>query len=113
VRRHSYEAFAELLSALVLNDHARAEQDREKFVREAERYKNEQTEIEAEAHRLEQEVQVAAHKANRFNLGEVFLEIALVLTSVTLLTSERRYWLMGMGLGTLGVVVALTGFLIR
>ena len=113
VRRHNFEAFAELLSALTSKDHAREEQARQKFIAQAERYRDDQKEIEAEARKLEQEVIIAGRRANRFNLGEVFLEIALVITSITLLTSNRGYWVMGLLFAALGVVVAATGFLVH
>ena len=113
VRRHNYEAFAELLSALTSKDEAREEKAKEKFLKQAERYHDDQKEIEAEARKLEEEAHLAGRKANRFNLGEVFLEIALVITSITLLTSHRGYWVMGMLFAALGVAVAATGFLVR
>jgi Flp pilus assembly protein TadB len=113
IRRHNYEAFAELMSTLALKDEARAGQAREKFTQQAERYHEEQKEIEKEARALEHEVLVAGRKANRFNLGEVFLEIALVVTSITLLTTNRGYWMMGIAFAALGVVVAATGFLVH
>jgi len=113
VRRHNFEAFAELLGALTSKDEAREEKAREKFLLQAEKYREDQAEIEKEARKLEQEVIMAGRKANRFNLGEVFLEIALVVTSITLLTGNRGYWVMGMVFAALGVVVAATGFLVR
>jgi len=113
VRRHNYEAFAEVLSALTSKDQAKEEQTKEKFIRQAERYRDEQKEIEAEARKLEAEVLLAGRRANRFNLGEVFLEVALVVTSITLLTSNRGYWMMGLIFAALGVIVAASAFLIH
>jgi hypothetical protein len=113
IRRHTYEIFAELMSTTTTKDPARAEEDREKFSQQAERYRDEQKEIETEARKLEQEVMVAGRKANRFNIGEVFLEVALVVTSITLLTANRGYWVMGLLLAAVGVMVAATGFLVR
>jgi len=46
-------------------------------------------------------------------LGEVFLEIALVVTSITLLTDNRKYWYFGMCLAVVGLAAAGSGFLIR
>lgn len=113
VRRHNYEAFADLLSALTSKDQAKEEETRKKFLQQADVYRDQQKDIEAEARKLETEVIHAGRRANRFNLGEVFLEIALVVTSITLLTSNRGYWVMGMVFAGLGVVVAATGFLVR
>lgn len=113
IRRHNYEIFADLMSIMASKDAAKAEQAQEKYTHQAERYRDEQKEIETEARKLEQEVAVAGHKANRFNLGEVFLEIALVVTSITLLTTRRSYWMMGMVFAAIGVAVAATGFLVH
>src|ERR1035437_7607182 len=44
---------------------------------------------------LEAEVGRASRRADRFDLGEVFLEIALVVTYITLLTDKRAYWYFG------------------
>jgi hypothetical protein len=38
----------------------------------------------------------------------VFLEIGLVITSITLLSGRRIFWWLGILLGVLGVVVAAT-----
>ena len=38
----------------------------------------------------------ASRKADRFDLGEVFLEIALVITSITLLSGRRLFWHIGL-----------------
>jgi len=113
IRRHNYEAFAELMAAMTTRDEARAEKAQEKFTHEAERYRDEQKEIETEARKLEQEVTVAGRKANRFNLGEVFLQIALVVTSITLLTGNRGYWGMGLVFAAMGIIVAATGFFVH
>jgi hypothetical protein len=52
-------------------------------------------------------------RADRFDLAEVFLEIGLVITSITLLSGRRIFWLLGIVLGVVGVVVAGTGFLLH
>jgi chorismate mutase len=113
IRRHNFEAFAELMSALTSKDEAREEKARAKFLQQADKYREDQAEIEKEARKLEQEVIMAGRKANRFNIGEVFLEIALVVTSITLLTSNRGYWVMGLIFAALGVSVAVTGFIVH
>jgi phosphate uptake regulator len=110
MRRHSYEVFADLLSVSETKDPRLAAQLMEKYKSEAERYRGEQKEIEAEARHLEQEVDTARREADRFDLGEVLLEAALVICSITLLTSRRIFWMIGVITGITGVVVALTGF---
>ncbi len=110
IRRHSYQTFLDLLSVSDLRDPQRAAQLKEKYEAEVERYRNEQKEIEAEARHLEQEVEIARHEADRFDLGEVLLEAALVICSISLLTSRRAFWMVGVVLGIAGLAVALTGF---
>jgi hypothetical protein len=86
---------------------------REDYLQESERYKEEGKEIETEAHKLEQEVAREQKRADRFDLGEVFLEIALVITSITLLSGRRVFWHLGLLMGAIGLVLAVTGFLVR
>jgi predicted cobalt transporter CbtA len=55
---------------------------------------------------LEQETDHERRRADRYDLGEVFLEIALVITSITLLSGRRIFWHAGILLGVAGFVVA-------
>jgi len=58
-------------------------------------------------------VEAAEARANRFDLGEVLLEIGLVITSITLLTHKRIYWYMGMGFSVVGIVATVMGVLLK
>jgi hypothetical protein len=62
---------------------------------------------------LEGEVALVERKASRYDLGEALLQIAVVLSSITLLTRLQVYFLMGLALGVAGTVIAATGFLLR
>jgi len=86
---------------------------REKYEREIERYKEEQKKIEEDAREFEKETDRARRKADRFDLGEGFLEAGLVIASITLLTRRRFYWILGIALGVVGVAVAATGLLVH
>jgi hypothetical protein len=55
-------------------------------------------------------VDAARREADRFDLGEVLLEAALVICSITLLTSRRIFWMIGFISGLAGIAVAITGF---
>jgi hypothetical protein len=106
IRRHSYEVFLDLLSVSEPKNAELAEKVKEKYEKEIERYTEEQKEIESEAKKLEAEVHVQGARTDRFDLGEVFLESALVICSITLLTKRRLYWVFGLVLGSAGLVVA-------
>ena len=87
-----------------------AEKLKEKYSSEIKRYKDEQNDIESEAQQLEKEVATQQHKANRFDLGEVCLEVGIILTSLTLLTRRKLFWRLGGLAGLVGLVIAASGF---
>jgi Domain of unknown function (DUF4337) len=113
IRRHNYEIGVDLLSMMEFKDKAQADKVREKYQKEAERYTKEQAEIEEQAKDLEKDSALQQRKANRFDLGEVFLEIALVISSLSLLSRKRFYWFLGIVSGLAGLGVAATGFLLH
>lgn len=113
IRRHSYEMGVDMLSLTEFKDKTQADKVREKYQKEAERYTKEQAEIEEQAKELESESALEQRKANRFDLGEVFLEIALVISSLALLSRKRVYWYLGIASGLGGLAVAATGFLLH
>jgi hypothetical protein len=65
------------------------------------------------AKEYEAEVKVAEAKAVRFDLGEALLQIAVVLSSITLFTRRRSFFFGGLALGVVGVVVAASAWLVR
>jgi hypothetical protein len=113
IRRHNDEFFVDMTSVTPTTDAATLNKLREKYSKEADRYKDEQKEIEGEARKLEQEVSTERNRADRFDLAEVFLEVGLVITSITLLSGRRIFWHLGIVLGVVGIVVAVTGFAVH
>jgi hypothetical protein len=113
IRRHSDELFADLISVISSKDAERARKLQEKYRTEADRYRDEQKELDAKARELEQEAVLARAKTNRLDLGEVFLEIALVITSITLLSGRRLFWYLGVLFGGAGILVAASVSLVR
>jgi hypothetical protein len=113
IRRHSDEQLADLTTVIATRDPEAATKLQEKYRAEAERYRDEQKELDAKAKELEQEADLAHRKTNRFDLGEVFLEIALVITSITLLSGRRMFWYLGLLFGSAGIVVAISAVLVK
>jgi hypothetical protein len=75
-----------------------------------------QSEIDADskiAQQDEAEVSAAEIKAERYDLGEALLEIAVVLASITLLTRHHRYAVAASLLGLAGLVVSTSALLVR
>jgi len=113
IRRHNYEISLDLLSLIEFKDKEQAGKIREKYQKEADRYTKEQAEIEEQAKDFESESARAQRKADRFDLGEVVLEIALVISSLALLSRKRFYWFFGIISGVAGLAIAATGLLMR
>jgi hypothetical protein len=113
IRRHNYEMSLDLLALIEFKDHEQASKIREKYQAEADRYTKEQSEIEEKAKDFENESSRAQRKADRFDLGEVFLEIALVISSLALLSRKSFYWFMGIVSGVAGLALAATALLLQ
>ena len=113
IRRRSYELFLDELSVFTLQGAEQVDKVKERYAKEVERYRDQQKDIEAEAKKAEDEVKVEQRRANRFDLGEVMLEAALVICSITLLTRKRIFWIFGSLLGIAGVAIGSAGLLIH
>ncbi|MGA9040411.1 MAG: DUF4337 domain-containing protein [Terriglobales bacterium] len=112
IRRNTDEDSAAIVSLMTPKDPAQATQLHDKLTAEADRYRDEAKELEAKGHELEDETKHEARRADRFDLGEATLEIALVITSITLLSGRKLFWLLGIFFGIAGVVLAVTGVLL-
>jgi hypothetical protein len=113
IRRHNDELFADLTSVIAARDTEAAAKLHEKYHAEAERYKDEQTELDAKARELEKEGEQTRRKADRLDLAEVFLEIALVVSSITLLSGRRVFWHLGLFMAAGGILVAASVWVLR
>lgn len=113
IRRRNYELFLDELSVFTLQTTDEVAKLKEKYAKEVERYKDEQKDIQAEAKGAEAEVLTQQRRADRFDLGEVLLEAALVICSITLLTRKKIFWQLGAFLGLVGVAIASGAFFIH
>jgi hypothetical protein len=113
IRRHNYEMGIDLLSMVEFKNKEQADKVQADYRKQAEDYKKEQGEISDKAKEFESESAGAQRKADRFDLGEVFLEIALVISSLALLSRKRIFWFLGMASGLAGMGVAVTGLLLH
>jgi hypothetical protein len=106
IRRHEDELFADFASVMATTDSEKTAQLYKKYATEADTYREQQKDIDAEARKLENETRHERRRADRFDLGEVFLEVALVITSITLLSGRRLFWQSGIVLGVIGLMIA-------
>ncbi len=113
IRLHNYDMSLDVLPLIDFKDKEQAAKIQQKYKAQIDRYTKEQAEIEEQAKDFEGESARAQRKADRFDLGEVFLEIALVISSLALLSRKRLYWFMGIIMGCTGLAVAATSFLLH
>ena len=113
IRLHEMQGFADLLATLSPVDKEKTEALREKYLKEIDRYEQEKDEVSEQAKELEKERESSSRRADRYEAGEVILEIALIICSLTLLTKKRIFWLSGIALGLIGLGTTLSGFLIH
>lgn len=104
-----------VLGADIKDEKARAglEKIKEKYDKRAEKEKEDIDKINEKAKEIENEKTVVAHRADRYDLAEGFLEVALVICSLTLLTANRTFWWAGMAIGAVGIVVVILGLMLH
>ena len=113
IREHEDILFTEMAAVVASNDAAAVAKVREKYSQEAEKYKHDKDEIQEQARELDREGAMEMRRADRYDLAEVFLEIGLVVTSITLLSGRRIFWHSGIVLSVVGVAVAGMGALVK
>jgi hypothetical protein len=94
--------------------------DASRWQESARKWKGDAAEIKREGDRLgeaikkyEGEAKMYHHRADFLDLGELGVELALVLCSIAVLTRGRAFWYSGIVVGAVGVAVAAGGFFVR
>jgi hypothetical protein len=82
-----------------------------RYEKDSARYKSDQANISEKARKLEEERDVSAEKAHKFHFGEIFLEISIVLLSLSILTKRKLFAFIGVASALFGAVWASGGFL--
>lgn len=110
---HFMQLRLDMLGTFTTVDKDKVEQLREKSLKEAERYTKDKEGAKEKAEELKNERVLVARRGDRYEGAEVLLEIALILTSFTLITKKKFFWFAGSFLGLVGMAVALSGFLLH
>ena len=82
------------------------EQDRAK----AERYQEEQSEIQNEAKKKETEAKQNFHQHEVFARSVTMFQIAIAIAAISALTRKRRFWFVSLCFGLIGAVFLVLGF---
>lgn len=110
IRRYQSEFARDLLASV--GNPAAAEAAR-KYRTNFERYDKEAEQIQERAHEFERESVRAGRRALRVYLGEIFLEIAIVLASLALLARRAVFWNAGVVSAVFGTAAAATALVVR
>ncbi len=113
IRANDTELTADLLGVVALANPAAADQIKKAYADHQARWAAELNDSQAKAVAFETQVRRAEVRAGRFDFAEALLEIALVITSVTLLTRSRLYWYFGMVFALAGILSAASSFLLK
>ncbi len=74
------------------------------------RYEQEKEDIRKKAESLEKERDEASLHSGAFGLAAMFLQIAILLSSIAALMKKKLFWFIGMAGGCLGLVYFFNGF---
>jgi len=76
------------------------------------RYEEEKTAIAQEAKKLESIRDKSQQHTQAFGLAVIFLQIAILLSSIAALLKKKYVWVLGIGTGIVGLVYFVNGFLL-
>ena len=110
IREHSAQVGAGLLTALG-SDASKAAAVIAKFTQDSERYAKEADQISTVARERDAQSKHAEDRAVRFDLGEGFLELGLVMSSLYFLSRKRFFVALGSAAATAGTVIGVMGLL--
>jgi hypothetical protein len=107
IRYHAFDSDSQM--AMLLGDQGvKASAD---FHAQSLKQKADADRIQKEAQAIDEEVATIGKKAGFYDTAELFLEIAIVLSSISLLATSRIYWKVSFGFAAVGVAAVLWGLL--
>jgi hypothetical protein len=110
IREHNAEIGAGLLKALAA-DPAKVGAFSAKLTQDSERYMKEAEEIRAIAQQRDEESKHAERRALRFDVGEGFLELGLVMSSLYFLSRKRFFVAFGAVGAVAGTFIGIIGWM--
>jgi hypothetical protein len=113
IRAYNTSLTVDLLGSLTIADKSKAQDTLKRYADHQQKWNEDLKEDQEKAKALEEKVEQAEIRADRFDLSEALLEIGLVITSVTLLTRSRIYWYLGMLFALGGIASAISVLLLK
>jgi len=121
IRSHAYQTAVELSGVVAKEGGSSAKlksaQDRwngqlAKYKTELPEQRRRAEDFDKQADAAELEAEHVHRQADRFDLGELGVEMALILSSIAILTKRRTYWYGSIGFAIAGVGIAATAYLL-
>jgi hypothetical protein len=113
IREYNTQLVSDLMSVVTLDNKDAAAKLAKGYSDHEKKWSAELTQDQTTATALQTSVDKGEAKADRFDLGEVLLEIGLVIVSITLLTRSRVYWHVGLFVSALGVAASASAFFLK
>jgi hypothetical protein len=80
------------------------------YTEKIERYEKEKEEIKKKAEDLERTRDLSQKHSGAFGMAAMFLQIAILLSSIAALMKQKYFWFIGMGAGCFGLFYFFNGF---
>jgi hypothetical protein len=113
IRQYNTQLATDLMGVVAIDNKDGAAKLAKSYADHQKKWATELTQDQNTATALQASVDSGEKKADRFDLGEVLLEIGLVIVSITLLTRSRLYWHIGLVVSTLGVIASVSAFFLK
>jgi hypothetical protein len=113
LRTENLQVTVDLLTLQPVSDAAAAKKKIDDYNAKIAKWNGQLSDDLNKAKGLESEVETAEARAAKFDLGEALLQIAVVLSSITLFTRKNAYYFFGLAVGAAGIVVTILGVLIH
>jgi hypothetical protein len=110
IRQQVLDVGADLARTLT-TDESRAQPVVDRYVKQSAHYAEETKEIEKEARTKHDETVREEGRAVRLDIGEGFLELGLVLSSLYFLSKRKFFPIIGITAAVIGVALGIVGFL--
>ncbi len=81
-----------------------------RYADDATKYRKQSLDIQDKAREFEKERSKTGVVARRFHLGEVFLEVAIVFSSLAILTKRKPLFMFGVTSALIGATIAITAY---
>lgn len=103
------EAMRAKAPAKIIGDY---EKKLDAYSKKIKKYEEEKAEIQKEAKKLEEIRDEAKKHSQAFGIAVIFLQIAILLSSIAALLKKKVVWIFGLTVGIIGTVYFANGFLL-